>query len=301
MNKMEFKDYYKILGIEKKSSPEEIKKAFRKLAKKYHPDLNPNDQKAQEKFKEVNEAYEVLSDPKKKSLYDTFGSYSQGDAFDPSKYGYNRSYTYQTGGDFSDFFNTLFGNMGNFGKKAASGISFDDLLGRGARKREVQEFKSNLTISIEEGFKGVEKRIRLMIDGERKEVIVKVPAGIKDEQKIKVKGEKFNIDGNILFSVHISSDEKLSLNGLDIIEKFDCYPWQAALGETVTADTFQGKIKVSLPKSVSSGKKIRIPKKGYKDMQGNTGDLFLMVNIVNPDFYDEESLKCFEKIKNNYK
>lgn len=294
---MEFKDYYKILEVDRGASPDEIKKSFRKLAKRYHPDLNPNDQASQEKFKEINEAYDVLSDPDKKAQYDRFGSYSQGDNFDPSKYGYNQSYTYETN-DFSDFFNTIFGSMGDFGRRGGgggSGISFDDLF-KNSRKKQRQEFSSRLTITIKEGFEGVEKNVRLMIDGERKEVLVKIPKGMKDGQKLKVKGENFGIDGDILFTINLKSTDKISINGVDITERIDCYPWEAALGETLTIDTFRGKVKVSLPKGISSGKKIKIPNQGYQDTKGKVGDLFLAINIINKD-YDSESIKYFEKLR----
>lgn len=303
---MEYKDYYKILGVDKKATDQEIKNAFRKLAKKYHPDLHPDDKVSQEKFKEVNEAYEVLSDAKKRQQYDTFGSgynFTNGQNFDPSGFG---GYTYSSGdANFSDFFNTLFGGMNDFGKtssRSSGGFSFEDLLGGGRKKQRPSEpaYESELTVSLKEAYEGCEKEVGLMLGNSRKQVTVKVPAGIMSNQKIKVKGKKFDIDGDILFKIHIASDPKRKLEHLNIIQKIDVYPWQAVLGDSIEAETFQGKVKVKLPKLVSSGKKVKLSGKGYRDMKGNTGDLYLEVSIVHPSEYSAEQLALFEQLKDSF-
>lgn len=148
---MEYKDYYKILGVDEKASQDDIKKAYRKLAKKYHPDLHPDDEKSQDKFKEVNEAYEVIGDEEKRKQYDTFGSsqnFSNGQNFDPSQYGFGGdSYTYTSsdGGDFSDFFNMFFGGGGARSSSARSSSGFDigDLFGGGLLDLEVENLKDS--------------------------------------------------------------------------------------------------------------------------------------------------------------
>lgn len=308
---MEYKDYYKILGVDKKATDQEIKNAFRKLAKKYHPDLHPDDKTAQEKFKEVNEAYEVLSDAKKRQQYDTFGSdynFTNGQNFDPSGFGFGNGggYTYTSGdANFSDFFNTFFGGMNDFGRsssRSSGGINIDDLLGRGKKKQRMTEpsYESELSISLREAFEGCEKELELMLNGARKRVTVKVPAGILPNQKIKVKGKKFDIDGDVLFKVRIHSDSKTKLENLNVIQKLEVYPWQAALGDAVEAETIRGKVKVKLPKGVSSGKKVKLSGKGYKDMKGNVGDLYLEIAIVNPAEYSTEQLALFEQLRNSF-
>ncbi len=305
---MEYKDYYKILGVEKSSSQDEIKKAYRKLAKKYHPDLNPNDDKAQEKFKEINEAYEVLGDEEKKKKYDTFGSgynFTNGQNFDPSQYGFEGfgdgySYTYTTsGGDFSDFFNMFFGGGGS--QKTNSrmgGFDIGDLFGgRKAAKKETPSYESELSITLEEGYQGATKDITLNIGGERKSLSINIPKGILPGKKLKVKGEKWGIKGDILFKINFIEDVKNKLDGLNITSKLDLLPWEAALGEKKVVTTLDGKIKIDIPKAISSGKKIRIPKKGYKDMKGNQGDLFVEINIVNPPTLTDEEIKLYEKLR----
>ncbi len=299
---MEYKDYYKILGVDKSSSQDEIKKAYRKLAKKYHPDLHPNDDKAQEKFKEINEAYEVLGDADRKKKYDTFGSgynFTGGQDFDPSQYGFgNGSYTYTTSGDFSDFFNMFFGGSQKTSSRMG-GFDLGNLFGGGRKStgRQTPSYESELNITLEEGYNGVIKNVNLNIGGENKSLSVNVPRGILPGKKLKVKGEKWGIKGNILFKINLVEDGKNKLDGLDIITRLDLYPWQAALGDKVVVSTLDGKIKVDIPKSISSGKKIRVPKKGYKDMKGNQGDLYIEMNIVIPQNLTEEEIKLYEKLK----
>lgn len=307
---MEYKDYYKILGVEKSSSQDEIKKAYRKLAKKYHPDLNPNDDKAQERFKEINEAYEVLSDEEKKKRYDTFGSgynFTNGQHFDPSQYGFDNfgngySYTYTTAdGDFSDFFNMFFGGAAGNGRANSrmGGFDLGNLFGGGRKsaRKESPSYESELNITLDEGFHGETKNITLNIGGENKSMSVNIPKGILPGKKLKVKGEKWGINGNILFKINLIEDGKNRLDGLDIISKLDLLPWQAALGDKVVVSTLDGKIKIDVPRAISSGKKIRIPRKGYKDMKGNRGDLYIEINIVNPPSLTEEEIKLYEKLK----
>lgn len=301
---MEYKDYYKILGVEKSTSKDEIKKSYRKLAKKYHPDLHPNDEKAQEKFKEINEAYEVLSDDQKRKQYDTFGSgynFTNGQNFDPSQYGFgNGSYTYtSSGGDFSDFFNMFFGGAG--GQKSSRqshGFDLGDLFGGGRKaKKQSPSYESELTITLEEGYKGETKDITLNVGGENKALSIKLPAGILPGKKLKVKGEKWGINGDILFKIKLKEDGKNTLEGLDITSKLDILPHEAVLGDKKVVSTLDGKIKINIPQGISSGKKIRIPKKGYKDMKGKTGDLFIEINIVIPENLTKKEIKLYEKLK----
>jgi len=301
---MEYKDYYKILGVDKTATQDEIKKAYRKLTKKYHPDLNPNDPKAQEKFKEINEAYEVLGDEEKKKRYDAFGSgynFTNGQHFDPSQFGFGNgyNYTYTTNGDFSDFFNMFFGGM-DFKEKSKgprSAFDFGNLFGGKKHSRKAPSYESELNITIEEGYNGVTKNVTLNIGGNNRTLTVNVPKGILPGKKLKVKGEKWGIKGDILFKINFIEDGKNRLEGLDIISKLDILPWQAALGDKVVVATLEGKIKVTIPKLISSGVKIRVPKKGYRDMKGKQGDLYLEINIVNPPSLSDEEIKLYEKLR----
>ena len=216
---MEYKDYYKILGVDKKASDAEIKKAFRTLAKKYHPDLHQGDKANEEKFKEINEAYEVLSDKDKRQKYDAFGSnydFRGGQNFNPNDFGFGgfggangnggTYYRYETngsGGDFSDFFNMFFGgndmgNMGNGRAKRSSGFNINDLF-RGKAKKERQRYNTELYISLDEAYHGSKRSVSLNIDGKNININLNIPKGITAGKSIKVAGEKWGVSGDIYF------------------------------------------------------------------------------------------------------
>src|SRR5699024_9468689 len=216
---MEYKDYYKILGVDKKATKGEIKKAYRKLAKKYHPDMNPDDTTAANKFKKVTEAYEVLSDDDKRKQYDTFGStgnFSAGQNFDPSQYGLDLnfgaggySYTSTGGGGFSDFwivggglsdfFNMFFGGGGGASQQTSGFGGFSGFSGFGNKraKQPKNKYESEMSISLEEAYNGTKRSLNLNIGGATKNITVKVPKGITPGKKIRVKGDKYGLDGDI--------------------------------------------------------------------------------------------------------
>lgn len=302
---MKYKDYYEILGVSKNADEKEIKSAYRKLAKKYHPDLHQGDDAAAEKFKEISEAYEVLSDKSKRKKYDTFGSnydFSSGYDFDPSQYGY----TYTTGGsgaDFSDFFETIFGSSrsgGNFSGGFNINDIFGDLSGRGngrTANKNRNKFESELSISIREAYEGTTKNVNLTYKQKEYDIVVKVPKGITRGKKVKVKGEKFGLPGDILFKINIRDEKDMSLDGLDITKKEDIYPWEAAFGSSKTVETLNGKLKLKIPENFVGGNKMRIPSKGFKDLKGNKGDLYISFNIVNPKDLSEKQLKLYKELE----
>lgn len=305
---MKYKDYYEILGVSKNADEKEIKSAYRKLAKKYHPDLHQGDEAAAEKFKEVSEAYEVLSDKDKRKKYDTFGSnydFSSGYDFDPSQYGY----TYTTGGsgaDFSDFFETIFGSSrsgkgGNF----SGGFNINDIFGdfssksrgRSANKAR-NKFESELSISIKEAYEGITKNVSLTYNKKEYQVAVKIPKGITRGKKVKVKGEKFGLPGDILFKINIRDEKDFVLYGLDITKTENIYPWDAALGGSKTVETLDGKLKLKIPENFVGGNKMRIPSKGFKDLKGKVGDLYVIFNIVNPKKLSDDQIKLYKELQN---
>lgn len=305
---MKYKDYYEILGVSKNADEKEIKSAYRKLAKKYHPDLHQGDEAAAEKFKEVSEAYEVLSDKDKRKKYDTFGSnydFSSGYDFDPSQYGY----TYTTGGsgaDFSDFFETIFGSSrsgrgGNF----SGGFNINDIFGdfssksrgRSANKAR-NKLESELSISIKEAYEGITKNVSLTYNKKEYQVAVKIPKGITRGKKVKVKGEKFGLPGDILFKINIRDEKDLVLDGLDITKTENIYPWDAALGGSKTVETLDGKLKLKIPENFVGGNKMRIPSKGFKDLKGKIGDLYVIFNIINPKKLSDDQIKLYKELQN---
>ena len=309
---MEYKDYYKVLGVDKKASSQEIKKAYRKLAKKYHPDLNKGDEKSQEKFKEINEAYEVLGNEDKRKKYDMFGSnynFQGGQNFDPNAYDFGNfggfggfgknsgSYTYTTGGSgggFSDFFNAFFsGGQG-------SGGGFSDIFGGfkndGRKSQPRQRYDTDISVSLSDIYNGVEKRLGLMIGDKSVNLNLKVPKGILPGKKIKVKGEKFGVDVDIYVKINLV-DVYNKLEDHNIIKKVELKPWEAYFGKSINVETISGeRIKVKIPKNIKANQRIRIKDKGFVDMKGVKGDLYLEISIVNPTKLNEEQEELYKKL-----
>ncbi|NSW91983.1 MAG: DnaJ domain-containing protein [Firmicutes bacterium] len=305
---MEYKDYYKILGVDKNASQNEIKKAYRKLAKQYHPDAHPGDKKAEEKFKEINEAYEVLGDEEKRKKYDTLGqgfNFQHGYNFDPSQFGFGKNvrYEYRTGtnNDFSDFFNMFFG---------ADSFDLSDILrgfGKGtgySRQYPIDgdDIEANITITPEEGFKGLEKRITVKANGTEKTISFRIPAGIKQGEKIKLAGQgnpgiNGGRKGDLYLNVNFQASKKFELDGMDLLSTIDLYPWDAALGTETYFETIDGKIYVKIPPGVQSDSKIRISGQGYRDRKGLRGDLLLRVRIVNPGILTNEEKELYRKLR----
>lgn len=313
---MEYKDYYKILGVDKKASDAEIKKAFRTLAKKYHPDLHQGDKANEEKFKEVNEAYEVLSDKEKRQKYDAFGSnhdFRGGQNFNPNDFGFGgfgganagggTYYRYETdgsGGDFSDFFNMFFGGQGGTrSSRSSAGFNINDIF-RGRAKKERQRYNTELYITLDEAYKGSKRSVSLNIDGKNISVNLNIPKGITAGKSIKVAGEKWGVSGDIYFKIQFLKDHRYELDGLDIKTSVGVYPWGAYFGRERVVEVFDKKIKIKVPKGYDTTKLMRIKGKGFTDMKGATGDLYIRFNMVNPKL-DEESEKLYRDLEEKYK
>ncbi|MDY3118799.1 MAG: J domain-containing protein [Peptoniphilus sp.] len=308
---MEYKDYYKTLGVDKSADQKTIKKAYRKLAKQYHPDLHPNDKKAQEKFKEINEAYEVLSDEEKRKTYDQFGSagnFSGGMNFDPSQYGY--TYTTTGGsGEFSDFFDMFFGGGGQSGgKRRTSTFTMGDIFGdfkgagsrRGSRKPQRAQYTTDLTISMDDAYKGLERNVSLTVGSKPVDIPVKIPAGIGEGKKVKVRGEKFGVDGDILFKIHVTAPKGVEIDGLNIVVDQAIYPWQAYFGDKVTVSLPVGKLRIKVPEKTKGGQKLRLSGKGLKDLKGHTGDAYIRFVLTNPEQLSAEEEALYKKLQENH-
>ncbi|MGF0040156.1 DnaJ domain-containing protein [Peptoniphilaceae bacterium SGI.131] len=288
---MEYKDYYKTLGVEKTASFEDIKKEYRKLAKKYHPDLNNNSPEAAEKLKEINEAYEVLSDKDKRDKYDRFGSaydFSGGQNFDPSQYGFGGNFG--GGGKFSDFFNMIFNSEGGF-----SGGSVSDIFGGfSSRGKKKPGYEIVYPINLDQAYRGGESKLSIGIGGKSLDINLKWPSGITGGKKIRIKGDKYGLDRDIMAKIEIESHDELV--GNDIIRDLEVFPWQAYFGISKEVETFKGKIRVKIPAGVQTGKKIKLARLGFKDMKGNEGDLYLRIKIVNPEKLTEDQEEVFKKL-----
>jgi curved DNA-binding protein len=308
---LKYRDYYEILGVNKSVSQDEIKKAFRKLAKKHHPDVNPNNKTSEEKFKEINEAYEVLGDSEKRKKYDDLANdvkFQNGYDFDPAQAGYdNVRYEHKSTSenDFSDFFNAFFGG---------STSNMDDILRRGTSGgRSVRSFaqdggdiEADINITIIEAFHGYEKKVSIKSNASEKTVLFKIPAGIKVGEKIKLSGLgeagiNGGRNGDLFMKINFIEDGKFRVNGLDLETTLDILPWDAGLGSEITVKTIDGKILVKTPVGIQTDGKIRIVGKGYRDTHGRRGDLYIRVRIVNPRVLSGELKDEYLKIKSSGK
>ena len=317
---MEYKDYYKILGVEKSANQNEIKKAFRRLAKKCHPDSNPGDKKAEEKFKEINEAYEVLGNEEKRKKYDTLGSgfnFNNGYNFDPSQYGFsgNTKYSYRkgtgqsssssnaSGGGFSDFFNMFFGGGDSFDlNDLFSGYGNKPGYSNMQYPVDGNDVEAEIEITPEEGFAGTEKRIRFNVNGEDKTISFRIPSGIRQDEKIKITGQgsvgnNGGKNGDLYLRVKFSEKSRFQIDGINLVSTIDIYPWDAALGTEIPFATIDKKIMVKIPQGIKSDSKIKLAGSGYPDGKGKRGDLFIKIRINNPVNITDQEKELFKRLK----
>ncbi len=314
---MKYRDYYEVLGVSKDATHEQIKKAYRKLAKEYHPDANPGNKKAEERFKEINEAYEVLGNAENRRKYDQLGDQFQfagGYDFDPSQFGFTR-HEFKGGGaqGFSDFFDMFFGSGGIdlnsiFGSRGVSGFGGDPFSSRmaygtggfsGAQRGDDKE--AEVRITLQDGLKGTEKHI--VVDGPegRRTLAVKIPKGIQPGGKIRIqgqggKGRNGGPNGDLFLVVSFIENE-FRLKGSDIHTDLEVYPWVAALGGEKVVHTPEGRIMVKVPAGIQSGGKIRIPGMGYMNAAGGRGDLLIEVRIMNPNRLTDKQRALYQQLK----
>ncbi|MFH0793660.1 MAG: J domain-containing protein [bacterium] len=319
---LKFKDYYEVLGVDRKASGKEIRTAFRKLARKYHPDVNPGNKKAEEKFKEINEANEVLSDAEKRKRYDQLGAnWKNGMDFAPPPGWENVRFDFHTGASgqrsgsfsslggespFSDFFETLFGG-GGFGQKPFEGGAFgnfdQDAFAQGAFAGG-QDVEAELTISLEEAHRGAKKSITLQSSEPGtapRRYDVKIPSGITEGQKIRLAGQgrghpRSRRAGDLYLKIHIAPHPHFRLEGSDLTIEVPIAPWEAALGAKVSVPTLDGPADLKIPSGVSSGQRLRLKEKGLSKRGGGRGDLFAHLKIVVPKQLTDQERKLYEQL-----
>ncbi len=284
---MEYKDYYKILGVSRTATPEEIKKAYRTLARKYHPDVS-KEENAEEKFKEVGEAYEVLRDKDKRAQYDQFGGqFRHGRSFSPPP-GWEENVGGFGQGNFSSFFENMFGGMGGMG-----GGRSDNFFAKG------EDVSAKITISLEDAFNGANKSIRRPAGATQTGTVsVKIPAGIEPGKKIRLTGQgKAGMNGkpgDLYLEIQIAPHSLYRLEGKDVYLDLPITPWEAALGAKITAPTLAGKISLNIPAGARSGQKMRLKGRG---LPGKTaGDQFVVLQIMTPPANTAEAKKFYQQM-----
>ena len=305
----DYKDYYKILGVSKSADEGEIKKTFRRLARKYHPDMNPGDKAAEAKFKEANEAYEVLSDPDKRKKYDQFGQYWQQagqsgvdmGGVDFGQYGSFDEFINELLGRFGGGFGGPGGGSGGFNYRTASQAGgyggFNDF-GGGYGGAAGADAESSISLSFEEAMKGTEKRL---VIGGSETISVRIPAGAKNGTKIRVRGKgqmnpMTQRRGDLYLKVKLKPHDYLSFDGDNLICELPITPDEAVLGASVEVPTPSGKVKMKIPAGVKSGQSLRLRNKGWPKSKGGNGDQLVKLQIVPPTNLSKQERECYEKL-----
>lgn len=298
---MEFIDYYKVLGIDKTATAADIKKAYRKLARKYHPDTNPNDEEAKKKFQQINEANEVLSNPENRKKYDEYGEHWQhADAYEEAKkqQGYQSGFggggSYQQysssdfdGTDFSDFFNSAFGGGGRRGSS------------RRSSQFRGQDFNATLQLNLRDVYTS-QKQVLTVND---KKIRITIPAGVENGQTIKIKGhggEGLNggPKGDLYITFEIVPDINFKRDGTDLYTEQTIDLYSAVLGGDVVINTFTDKVKLKVKEGTQNGTKVRLKGKGFPKYkkEGQFGDLYVTYKVDIPTNLTDEQRDLFTKL-----
>ncbi len=315
---VEFKDYYKTLGVERTASSDDIRTAFRKLARKYHPDVAKDKKQAEEKFKEINEAYEVLGDPDKRKKYDELGAdWNNGGFRPPPGGGGARSYTWRSGQGtegfefggtgFSDFFEQFFGGRGGFPRGPGGSGYAEPQTERG------QDVEGVLMVTLEEATAGSVRSVSVRHNVEcpecggtgmkgRKECPrcqgaghvqvsnnyqVRIPAGVRDGQRLRLAGRGEpghggGPAGDLYLRVRFASHPDFRVQGGDLYHDLDLAPWEAALGANVAVPTLGGSVNIKIPAGAQNGQRLRVRGKGLAGPNGETGDLYVVARVQMP-------------------
>ena len=292
---MEFIDYYKVLGINKSATQEDIKKAYRKLARKLHPDLNPNDKEAHKKFQQLNEANEVLSDPEKRKKYDQYGKdWQHAEQFEQARQSQQRSsYGRETfTGDFSDSeFSDFFTSM--FGDRSSGGFRQRQTKFRG------EDYHAELQLNLTDVYKTHQQVLTV----NNKSIRITIPAGVEDGQKIKIKGHggsgiNGGPNGDLYITFHIINNTRFKRHGNDLHSTVDLDLYTSVLGGEIVIDTLDGKVKLKVKPETQNGTKIKLKAKGFPvyKREGEFGDLVITFQITMPTNLTDKEKELFEEL-----
>jgi len=296
---VKFRDYYETLGVARSAKDEDIKKAYRKLARKYHPDLNPNSKTSEDKFKELQEAYEVLGDPEKRSKYDQLGAnWKNGSEFTPppqwegnidfgemfgggGQGGFGRQ-----GGSFSDFFETLFGGI-------PGGAS-----GRGSRTRAnaPADAETELSLPFSDMHRGTPQKLTVNFGKSQKVLDVRIPPGARDDSRIRIAGGGPD-GGDLYVRLKQQPDAQWTVKGDDTESVVEITPWEAALGAAIEVPTLDGRAEIRVPPGVASGQRLRLRKQGLNIRGGGRGDHLVALKIVTPKPMTADEKRLFEELQ----
>jgi curved DNA-binding protein len=284
---MQFKDYYETLGVARGAAADELKRAYRKLARKYHPDVS-KERNAEEKFKNVQEAYEVLKDPEKRAAYDQLGrNYRSGQQFRPppeweQRYGATGEQRFSDMNGFSDFFSSLFGG-------AAAGA------GGNAGFAQPDAEAGQIDVSIEEAFTGTRRRVTISESGRTRLVDVQIPSGVTDGQALRIGGPG---RGAMIVRVKLRPHPVFALQGKDVQVELPLAPWEAALGAKIPVPTLGGIVELTIPAGAQSGQKLRLRGRGFPGTP--SGDQFVSIKLVTPIAETPAAKEAYERMRREF-
>jgi curved DNA-binding protein len=295
-----YKDYYSILGVPKTATQKEIRAAYRKLAAKHHPDRNPGDKAAEDRFKEVGEAYAVLSDEEKRRYYDQFGT-AEGRPPFSGGYAAGGQVNPEDLGDFSDFFQTLFGSGGFargqvrssfFTSGGRGGGSAGDPFSGFQQRPTVRDIEGSITVSLEDAYHGATTTIT--VDGKRIEV--KLPKGTRDGSRIRLRGQAPG-GGDLYLTIRHEGHPRFNLDGDNVHVHVNVPDHTAVLGGNVRVPTLDGEVEMTLPPRTQSGRTLRLRGQGWPRRDGTRGDELAEVRISIPETPSEEQLELYRKLR----
>jgi curved DNA-binding protein len=313
---VQYKDYYEILGVPRSASDADIKKAFRKLAREFHPDVAKDKKKAEEKFKEVNEAYEVLGDSEKRKKYDQLGAnWKSGAEFRPppgwENFGGGRprgrrgggmnaeEFEFHFGGTgFSDFFEQVFGSRmrgGADGFGTRGGFAEEDLAERG------RDVEGDIMVTLEEAMHGSVRSVTVQHNSRAETYQVKIPAGVSEGQRLRVPGRGEaghggGAAGDLYLRVRLAKHPDFQVEDHNLIYDAAVAPWEAVLGANISVPTLGGQVNIKIPPGTQSGQKLRVRGRGLPDRSGGHGDLIIVTRIEVPQKISESERKLWEEL-----
>ena len=301
---VEYKDYYKVLGVERTAAKEEIAKAYKKLAKKYHPDLNPGNAEAEEMFKSITEAYEVLKDEKKRKMYDQLGAnwqhgqqFQGGQGFEDFNYSFGGQQF--EGSGFSDFFESLFGGQRR-GRGAGGGFGPDPFGGFSGHQQPGRDVEAELAVDLLDAVRGGERTFTIQGPDGPRTLKVNIPAGVREGAKLRLAGQGYAAPGggpkgDLYLKIRLADDERFQVDGNDLTVEARVWPWQAVLGGSVRVPTLEGEVELNVPAGTSSGRKMRLKGKGLGGA-GVRGDLYVRIGINSPGSLTERQKALWEEL-----
>lgn len=314
---LQYKDYYASLGVPRTASADEIKKAFRKLAREFHPDVAKDKKKAEEKFKEINEAYEVLSDAEKRKRYDELGAnWKGGSEFRPppgwEQFGGGRTHRPGTGGrrqeydfkfggtGFSDFFEAIFGAAANRRGRPAPGRGFvdEDITERG------RDVEGDIMVTLDEVMHGSVRQVNVSTAddaGRPRTFQVKIPPGVAEGQRLRISGRGEasaggGSAGDLYLRVRLAKHPDFEVNEHNLIYEASLAPWEAVLGANISVPTLDGRVNIKIPPGTQGGQKLRVRGRGLPSRDGVRGDLIVVTQILVPPTVTDDERKLWEKL-----